>query len=138
MDDRFHVDGVDLGVDLRRSVATLDADGCLDARVLAGAVPGAVAEWATVAPQILLARVPVWFDEAGFGATIDPAFVDDLELDEGEAVFALSSRFDLGGRLTVHAGDRLRFVGEVQTPWSESPWRLDVSLAFGGRRRTAV
>ncbi|BDZ50367.1 hypothetical protein GCM10025867_26080 [Frondihabitans sucicola] len=138
MEDRFRVDGSDLGVDRRRSLATLGPDGALDATVVAAGVPSLVAEWATVPPRILLARVPLGFDGERFGATVDQALLDDLMLDEGFALLALSSRFDLRGRLTVHAGDRLRFVGEVDTPWAPEPVSLDVSLGFGGRRPAAL
>lgn len=138
MDNRFRLDGTDLGVDARRSVATLGADGTLDATVVAATVPVEVADWATVPPRILLARIPVRFDGEAFGATIDQALLDELLVDDGGATFMLSSRFDAFGRLTVHAGDRLRLVGDVETPWSGEPWRLDVSLAFGGRRRATI
>lgn len=138
MEDRFRVDGVELGVDRRRSVASVGADGRLDATVVAAGIPAAVAEWATVPPRILLEKLPLRFDGETFGARVDEALLDDLLLDDGFAVFALSSRFDLAGRLTSHAGDRLRFVGAAQTPWAAEPWRLDIAVAFGGRRRSAI
>jgi hypothetical protein len=138
VDDRFRIDGVELGVDARRSSATLSAEGVLDATVVALGVPGSVAEWATVPPRLLLELVPVAFDGEGLGATVDQDLLDDLSFGDGGFSFSLSSRFDPQGRLAVLAGDRLRFTGEVETPWSSTPWRLDVSLGFGGRRRPLI
>lgn len=138
MDDRFHIDGVDLGVDRAKSVATLGTEGRLTLRIRSLRVPKVVESWATVTPLILVSGLDARFDGDGFGVTLDEAALDDLMLDDGEAVLALSSRFDLYGRISVHAGDRVRIVATAVTPWSPEPWRLDVSLGFGGRRESAI
>jgi hypothetical protein len=117
VENRFRIDGDELEVDARRSVVTVDVDGVLDATIVARRIPGDVAHWATVAPRLHVARVPLRF---------------------GGVTFALSSRFDAFGLLTSHAGDRIRFTGQVDTPWSDAPWRLDVAVGFGGRRRPEV
>ncbi|MGA1812855.1 hypothetical protein VH571_10775 [Frondihabitans sp. 4ASC-45] len=140
MDDRFRLDGIDLGIDRAASVATLGTDGELYLRIQSAHVPETVAGWATVPPRILVSGLPVRFDDEGFGATLDQARHDDFALGDGdgEAVLVLSSRFDLYGRVTIHAGDRVRLVVTAATPWSPEPWRIDVSLAFGGRRRASI
>jgi hypothetical protein len=53
-------------------------------------------------------------------------------IEAGVALHA-GSRVEADGRLTHHAGDRLRFVGEVVLPGAASPTRLDVGLTFGRR-----
>jgi hypothetical protein len=53
-------------------------------------------------------------------------------IEAGVALHA-GSRVEADGRLTHHAGDRLRFLGEVVMPGAASPTRLDVVLTFGRR-----
>jgi hypothetical protein len=138
VENRFRIDGDELEVDARRSVVTVDVDGVLDATIVASRIPGDVAHWATVAPRLHVARVPLRFDGERLGATVDQELLDALLLEDGGVTFALSSRFDAFGLLTSHAGDRIRFTGQVDTPWSDAPWRLDVAVGFGGRRRPEV
>ncbi|WP_119868343.1 hypothetical protein [Frondihabitans sp. 762G35] len=138
MENRFRIDGHDLEVDARRSVVNVDVDGVLDATIAARRIPGEVSHWATVAPRLHFARVPLRFDGERLGATVDQEFLDSLLLEDGGVTFALSSRFDAFGTLTSHAGDRIRFTGRVETPWSDEPWRLDVACGFGGRRRAEI
>lgn len=140
MDDRFRVEGVDLGIDRAKSTAALSAPGALRLRIQGARVPETVAGWATVPPRILVSGLSIRFDDEGFGATLDQDRHDDFALGDGdgEAVLVLSSRFDLYGRVTIHAGDRVRLVVTAATPWSSEPWRIDVSLGFGGRRGAAI
>ncbi|GAA4684525.1 hypothetical protein [Frondihabitans cladoniiphilus] len=143
MENRFRIDGVENGVDRRRSVASLDGDGVLDATVVAESIPESAAEWATVPPRLLITRIPVRFDGEAFGARVDQDLVDELSFQDDEddgrvgdagVVFLFGSRFEVFGRVTLQAGDRLRFRGDVHPPGSLEPWVLDVSLGFGGRR----
>ncbi|WP_121369115.1 hypothetical protein [Frondihabitans australicus] len=151
MEDRFLVDGTDLGVDRRRSHATVDAGGVADAAIRAATPFGE-----TAAPALLVVtRVPLRFDGEMFGATVDAELRDELwaqelaepgdddtdgasdpapleDADPG-VQFRAGARVDADGRLTHHAGDRLRFVGTAVLPGGVSV-RLDVSLSFGGRR----
>jgi hypothetical protein len=133
VENRFRIDGDELGIDLRASSVTLGDDGVVDARIVAGRVPE-VADWSDEPPSLVFRDVPVTFDGATFGATVD----DEL-LDEHEIVFRLGENLDVHGVLSLGAGDRLRFVGTTHVSGEPTAWRLDVSIGFGGSsRRTAI
>ncbi|MBD8703633.1 hypothetical protein SOM11_04205 [Frigoribacterium sp. CFBP9039] len=129
MENRFRIDDDDLGVDLQASSVTLDDDGVIDAVVVAQRVPAA-ADWTESPPRLRFRDVPLKFDGASFGATVD----DDL-LDEHDIAFWLEGSDDVHGVLSLRAGDLLRFVGTTHVSGEPTSWRLDVALAFGGTRR---
>ncbi|AMM20677.1 hypothetical protein AX769_11665 [Frondihabitans sp. PAMC 28766] len=163
MDDRFRIAGVELGVDRRRSFAVVDAAGVASGTIRAGrALDGA----AGPPPALVIARIPLRFDGELFGAVVDAEvrdqlFVDALsddhdatdedatgqdptasDLDDAPTSdpgiqLHAGSRVDADGRLTHHAGDRLRFVGEATLPGGR-PLQIEVSLAFGGRRAPRI
>jgi hypothetical protein len=162
MEDRFRVDGVELGVDRRRSFATVDGGGIASASVLAASPWGD--DGAPV--RLVVTGIPLRFDGKHVGATVDAELRDRLfaegladEQDPGEqdaddadpddadpddadpddppgadpgVQLQAGSRVEADGRLTHHAGDRLRFVGEATLPGG-APLRLDVSVTFGRR-----
>ncbi|WP_423923935.1 hypothetical protein ACPEEZ_06460 [Frigoribacterium sp. 2-23] len=126
MDNRFRIDGEDIGIDLTASRVTLDDGGVVDALIVASRVPAA-ADWADEPCRLEFRDVPLTFDGATFGATVD----DDL-LDERDISFWLAERVDVHGVLSLGAGDRLRFVGAAHPSGEPKAWRLDVSIGFGG------
>lgn len=130
VENRFRVDGDDLGIDLRASSVTLGSDGVVDATVVAERLPADV-DWSDAPPRLHFRDVPLKFDGATFGATVD----DDL-LDEHDIAFWLEGREDVHGVLSLGAGDRLRFVGTTHVTGEPKAWRLDVSIRFGGSGRT--
>jgi len=133
VENRFRVDGDDLGIDLRASRVTLGSDGVVDALVVAERLPAGV-DWSDAPPRLHFAEVPLTFDGATFGATVD----DEL-LDEHDIAFWLEGREDVHGVLSLGAGDRLRFVGTTHLTGEPKAWRLDVSVTFGGSgRRPAI
>lgn len=144
MDDRFRLDGVELGVDRVRSTAGLDLDGTLACRIAAADTPSAVDR----PPTLVIARLRVRLDADGFGADLDESTAggvdqgfDEAEFmdpDEPEAVLIAGSRYPLVGRVTVLAGDVVRIRASAAVPWSAEPVRVDAVLRFGGRRRSAV
>jgi hypothetical protein len=133
VENRFRIDGDDLGVDLRASSVAMGSDGVVDATIVAARVPE-VADWSDDAPRLEFRDVPLTFDGATFGATVD----DDL-LDQHEISFWLGESLDVHGQLSLGAGERLRFVGTTHVAGEPKAWRVDVSIAFGAPgRRPAV
>jgi hypothetical protein len=130
VENRFRIDDDDLGIDLRASSVSLGSDGVVDATVVAARLPGVV-DWADDPPRLHFRDVPLRFDGATFGTTVD----DDL-LDEHEIDFTLVDHDDVHGVLSLGAGDRLRFVGTVHVGGEPKAWRLDVSIGFGAPGRT--
>jgi hypothetical protein len=132
VENRFRIDGDDLGVDLRASSVTMGADGVVDATIVAARVPE-VADWSDDAPRLEFRDVPLKFDGASFGVTVD----DDL-LDEHEISFWLGESLDVHGQLSLAAGERLRFVGTTHVAGEPKAWRVDVSIRFGSPGRSAA
>ena len=132
VENRFRIDGDDLGVDLRASSVVMGSDGVVDATIVAARVPE-VADWSEDPPRLEFRDVPLKFDGATFGATVD----DDL-LDEHEITFWLGESLDVHGQLSLAAGERLRFVGTTHLAGEPKAWRIDVSIAFGVPGRTAA
>jgi len=130
---RFRLDGHELDVDLRASLAALDDEGVLHARVVA-ARP---APDDGPPPVLHLPGVPVRFDGTGLRAVLDDELrlLHDAGLDLGDDEDELAA---VTGAVTVAAGDRLHLVGTVRLPdGRDAP--LDVAVAFGGRgRRPAI